>query len=381
MTKRAVHIVSGVLSSDARVQSYVSMLVNAGWQVDVISYKEPGLPSVTEADSVRVFRVSDKYQGRCIGRYLYAYGEFYFKAKKLIKQLHEETPYNMIHINNMPNFLIGMTRRLVPKPFVILDMHDIMSINYKTKFGRMPLTVKLTEMEEKWSLKRADAVICADHGQKEALEVIHGYTGAHVIMNLTNPSLFKWSDHSWKQGKFRFVYSGTVAHRLGVDRAVAALKHLPEHIVLRVVGDGDGMNDLKKAIRENRLEERVELIPRAPIEKIPGLLQDCHAGVIPSRKTDATDRVMMPVKFMEYCASGIPSVVADLQNLRRYVSTEQALFFEPTDDVDLRDAMHRIATDDNERNRILLNIMPSKQTWNMFSATDVYEEVLSSISR
>jgi len=148
-----------------------------------------------------------------------------------------------------------------------------------------------------------------------------------------------------------------------------------------VVGDGDGLGELEKVIKKNGLEERVELIPRVPIERIPELLKDCHAGVIPSRKTEATDRVMMPVKFMEYCALGIPSVVADLFNLRRYVSPEQALLFKPTDDGDLLSAMHRIATDGHERQRVTSHILPSEQTWNAFNSTETYARIFSSVYR
>lgn len=338
--KRAAHIVAGILSYDARVKSYIAMLTKAGWSADVICYREKDKPLEEVNDQIRIFRVSDKYQGKSVLLYLNAYRRFYSRAKKLLKRLHAEEPYDMIHINNMPNFLIGMTTKLKPKPQVILDMHDIMSINYKTKFGGFPPAVKLTEMEERWSLKKADAVICADHGQKEALEELHNYTKAHVIMNLPNPEIFKWSDHTYKGGTFRFVYSGTIAHRHGVDRAVRALKDLPNHIVLRIVGDGDDLDHLKKVIRENNLEDRVELLPRVPVEDIPNLLKDCHAGVIPSRKTEATDKVMMPVKFMEYCALGIPSVVANLSNLRRYVSVDnQILLFESESIDDMIDKM------------------------------------------
>lgn len=377
MAKRAMHVVAGILSYDARVKSYLAMLTNAGWRVDVICYEEPGKPFTETIGEVRVFRVSPKYQGKSILRYLHAYRQFYKKAKKLLKKLHSEEPYDMIHINNMPNFLIGMITNLKPNPHVILDMHDVMSINYKTKFGGFPLAVKLTELEEKWSLRKADTVSCADHGQKEALETLHGFKDAHVIMNLANPEIFKWSDHTWKGGKFRFVYSGTIAHRLGVDRAAKALSNLPDHIVLRVIGDGDGLDNLRKVIKDNGLEERVELIPRVPVEQIPGLLKDCHAGVIPSRKTEATDKVMMPVKFMEYCAVGLPSVVSNLSNLRRYVNEEHALFFKPENDNSLKQAMMEIVQNLEKRQDICENIKDLNKEYAWEISSSIYKSLLN----
>lgn len=355
-SKRAAHIVAGILSYDARVKSYIAILTKDGWSVDVICYHEKGKPQIETQDQVRIFRVSGKYQGKSVLLYLNAYRRFYSRAKKLLRRLHDEESYDMVHINNMPNFLVGMTTKLKPKPKVILDMHDIMSINYKTKFGGFPPAVKLTEMEERWSLKRADAVICADHGQQEALEELHNYNKAHVIMNLPNPEIFKWSDHSYKGGKFRFVYSGTIAHRHGVDRAVRALKDLPDHIVLRIVGDGDGVPYLKRVIKKSNLESRVELLPRVPVEEIPELLKDCHAGVIPTRKTEATEKVMMPVKFMEYCALGIPSVAALLSNFTRYVKSSDAVYFNSEIDSTMGKAMLEMIKSTERRSRVIANI-------------------------
>ncbi len=92
-TKRAAHIVAGILSYDARVKSYIAMLTKAGWSVDVICYREIDKPLEEANDQVRIFRVSDKYQGKSVLLYLNAYRRFYSRAKKLLKRLHAEEPY------------------------------------------------------------------------------------------------------------------------------------------------------------------------------------------------------------------------------------------------------------------------------------------------
>ena len=356
MSGNALHIVASLLSYDARVQSYILMLEKIGWNVDIICYQELNKPYFEQSEKIRIYRVAPKYQGKSTLKYLLAYVKFYRRAKALAKKLHRDNPYDVLHINNMPNFLIGIVSSLKPKPYTILDMHDIMSINYETKFGNNALAIKATQLEEKWSCIKADRIVCADKEQAKALQLLYGISNPLVILNLANPTIFQWSDHTWKDGKFRFVYNGTIAHRLGVDRVIKALKNLPDHIVFRLIGDGDDEETVLNTISKYNLEDRVEVIPRIPVEEIPGLLEDCHAGIIPSRRTDATDKVMLPVKLIEYCALGIPSVVSKLSNLRGYFNDNQVLFFEPDSIHSLEKTMLRMATDSKLRNRIMENI-------------------------
>lgn len=362
MSNNALHIVASLLSYDARVQSYIFMLEKIGWNIDVICYQEEHKPSFEQSGKVRIFKVAPKYQGKSTLKYLLAYVKFYKRAKSLARKLHIVKPYDVLHINNMPNFLIGIVSSLKPKPYTILDMHDIMSINYETKFGNNSLAIKATQLEEKWSCGKADKIVCADRGQAEILQQLYGISNPVVILNLANSAIFQWSDHTWKEGKFRFVYNGTIAHRLGVDRVIQALKNLPEHIVFRLIGDGDDEATVLNAISAHRLENRVEIMPRVPVEQIPELLKDCHAGIIPSRRTEATDKVMLPVKLIEYCALGIPSVVSNLTDLSGYFSDIQVLFFEPESIQSLEKAMLRMATDSKLRNLILENIPMFNET-------------------
>ncbi|MCK5064416.1 MAG: hypothetical protein KAQ97_04000, partial [Candidatus Fermentibacteraceae bacterium] len=148
MSGNALHIVASLLSYDARVQSYIFMLTRIDWNIDVICYQEANKPTFEQSGKVRIFRVAPKYQGKSTLKYLLAYVKFYIRAKSLARKLHRKNPYDVLHINNMPNFLIGIVSALKPKPYTILDMHDIMSINYETKFGNHTLVIKTAQLEE-----------------------------------------------------------------------------------------------------------------------------------------------------------------------------------------------------------------------------------------
>lgn len=349
--KRALHIVDAYLSNDARVKSYISILIQQGWTVDVICCREAGRPEKEEKEGYRIFRVADKYQGTNPLKYLYAYLRFFINAKRVAKIMHEHEPYELVHVHNMPNFLIGAVKDLLPKPNLVLDMHDLMSVTFKAKFGNSNIPMKLIHLEEKWSIGRADHLICADAGQSEILKKTHPGVEPVIILNLANPEIFKWEDHTWKSGRFRFVYHGTIAHRLGVDRVVEALADLPENIVFRLIGEGDYKFKVLELIAKYNLSHRIELYPFVPVEKLPELLHECHAGIIPSRKTEATDKAMLPVKLLEYCNVGLPSIAAELSNIKRYFDDE-VVFFDPGSTEDLRKKMLCLYSDGELRSSI-----------------------------
>ncbi len=374
-----LHIVAAYLSNDARVKSYLSILKSQGWNIDVISYMEDDLPEFEEMKGLRIYRISPKYQGKSVLKYLLSYVQFYREAKKLAKKLHKERNYKFVHVHNMPNILVGIAASLRPKLGIILDMHDLMSINYKTKFGSNVLAVNAIKFEENWSISKADKVICADKGQKSILMQMHDNFDPNVIMNLANSQVFKWSDHSWHGGIFRFVYHGTIAKRLGVDRVIEALRFLPENVVFRLIGDGDEKENVLHLIKKYNLESRVEVYPIVQVEKLPDLLKDCHAGIIPSRRTEATNTAMLPVKLMEYSALGIPSVVSKLDNIQLHFKDNQVLYFEPESQESMQQAMLKLYESDSLRQSILLGLKSFNEEYSWESDSKRYQKLIESV--
>ena len=375
----ALHIVAAYLANDARVKSYLSVLKSEGWSVDVISYEEDNLPAFEDRNGLRIYRISPKYQGKSVFKYLLSYIRFYKAAKKLAKQLHIEREYKFVHVHNMPNVLIGIAASLKPRPGIILDMHDLMSINYKTKFGSNTLAVSAIKYEECWSISKADRVICADKGQKLILKQMHKNFDPTVIMNLANSRIFTWGDHSWNSGVFRFVYHGTIARRLGVDRVIEALRYLPENVVFRLIGDGDEKENVLRLVKKYNLEDRVEVYPIVKVEKLPELLKDCHAGIIPSRRTEATDTAMLPVKLMEYSALGIPSVVSKLKNIKLHFEDNQVLYFEPESQESMQQAMLDLQESETLRKDILLGLKDFNRDYSWESGSKSYLNLIGSI--
>lgn len=134
-TLRVCMIVHQYYYRDTRVRRYADALADAGAQVDVICVRSPDRPSTGQRDGVRVFTVPINRGYGSRGSYLLEYGiAFVFFATWLLA-LYVKNRYQVIHIHNMPDFLIFAA--LVPRLLgakLILDIHDPMPELYMSKY-------------------------------------------------------------------------------------------------------------------------------------------------------------------------------------------------------------------------------------------------------
>ena len=133
--------------------------------------------------------------------------------------------------------------------------------------------------------------------------------------------------------KFKLVYHGTLAKRLGVDLTIEAveklIRRIPE-IEFHIYGGGDAKQDLLQLTGELRLQTYVHFYGFLPLDKLCPILTAMDLGVIGNRKNRATD-LMVPVKMLEYVALNIPVIVPRLQTVQYYFSEEMVSYFEPED--------------------------------------------------
>jgi glycosyltransferase involved in cell wall biosynthesis len=65
---------------------------------------------------------------------------------------------------------------------------------------------------------------------------------------------------------------------------------------------------------------------------------------VPNRPV-GLNRFALSTKLFEYCALGIPAVVADLPTIRAHFDASEMLFFEPGDPLSLGDALIAVGRD------------------------------------
>ena len=198
--------------------------------------------------------------------------------------------------------------------------------------------------------KMADTILCADIFQKKFLQE-NGLVSKkiEVFMNLPVQNKFIWIGPSENLSPARFVYHGTLTHRLGLDIAIKAIYYVKDRIKVRfdILGEGDIYDDLNQLIIKLNLQNEVFITGKMIAnEKIPGWVNGACGSIIPNRRTFSTDNFMLPHKMLEYIKLGVPVIAPRLKIIDTYMTDEQIIFFEPENVEDLANAIIKLLNSD-----------------------------------
>ena len=338
--KQVLMLAYTLYSIDARIMREAETLVSHGYQVKILVPREPGTPREYVSGGVEVSGLHiNKYQGNSNARYLASYLMFTFMASLKISWLFLKRNIDIIHVHNMPNFLVfaAFLPRLFGKK-LILDIHDTMPETYATKFrDHKNILARILCWEEALCCKLSSRLICVNHPQKDVL-VERGIPAdkIEILMNVPDhrrfkPSLKDESDGG-SPGTFNLVYHGTQARRLGVDftiRAVAKLKDQIPGLEFHNIGGGDELENLMRLSKELGTEDRIFFSrENIHIDALPEILGRMDVGIIANRKNQAT-ALMLPVKMLEYIAMDIPVIVPRLRTIQYYFDDGMVSYFEP----------------------------------------------------
>ncbi|MEM3493835.1 MAG: glycosyltransferase [Thermoplasmata archaeon] len=143
-----------------------------------------------------------------------------------------------------------------------------------------------------------------------------------------------------KYGNSRIVlFVGRLVYQKGVSFLIEACRHLPEDVVLLIVGEGPEMENLKKLVKIRNLEERVVFLGRVSYFELPVYFATCDVFVLPSvSRLEAFGLVIV-----EAMASGRPVVVTDIPGVNEVVEEgKEGLLCKPMNPEDLAEKIGRI---------------------------------------
>jgi glycosyltransferase involved in cell wall biosynthesis len=337
--------------TDARVKRAVEALVERGHRVDVFVVSSAGVRPAADNENLRIYRLRMRKERRAGGgRYVLEWGVFFAWSFALLSILHVWRRYRVVYANNMPNFIVFAG--LIPKitgAKVILDVHDpVAELLACIRERELPGWLRLiVNAEERVSLSFADSVITVNESMRRRLSLVTRNPVA-VVMNLPDPANFGLRERSSHAEKTQLlVYSGTVAHRFGLDlvvRAVSALAAEFPLLRLRIVGEGPAIESLRQLAEAEGVADRVEFRDPVPNHEIPALMDDALAGVSAQRE-DAFGSLVFSMKVAEYVALGLPVVCAGTTTMRYYFDDDEIIFFKPEDAEDLTRAIREVLSD------------------------------------
>ena len=113
---------------DYRVRRYAESLVERGDHIDVISLRREDQESEGILNGVNIHRIQKRsYNEKSILDYVLRIMTFFTKSSIILLLRHLKRDYKLIHIHNVPDFLVftGLIPKLLGAK-IILDIHDIL---------------------------------------------------------------------------------------------------------------------------------------------------------------------------------------------------------------------------------------------------------------
>jgi glycosyltransferase involved in cell wall biosynthesis len=339
--------------TDPRVIRAAEAAVGGGFEVDFIALRREGEPLEEMVRGVRVLRVNQyRYRGRGLFRYMLAYLGFFIRCFFKSAILSFRRPYTVVHVNNMPDFLVFCT--LIPKLMgakILLDIHDPMPNTFASKFksGDKGFFFKLLLGQEKLSAWYSDRVLTVHDPVKDLILVKHGLPAEsiQVIANFADDELFTLNPDYQADGRLRLIFHGTILERYGLRTLVQALSMVrnKDKMSVKIIGEGDFSGEFKKLIAAAGLENFVHFDNQFyPMHDIPRIISDANIGLVPLEISSITNYAL-PLKMLEYTSMGLPVITVRNAAISYYFGETDCLYYEPGDAESLRAVLDRVAAD------------------------------------
>ncbi len=373
------------LRYDSRVIRQALAAAEAGFAVDFYTLKEP---SPKPPEGINVINSNFfQYKGSNKIAFICNYLRFFMFVTIQISKNHINNKYAVIHVNNMPNFLVFSC--LLPKVMgakIILDIHDLVPEVYAEKFNLSMdhILIKLLFIEERLSAWFSNVIISTNRlHNKRFKENKINKENIPIILNASDENIFTpYSKHDFYQEKITLIFPSTIAQRLGFDiliEAMSIVKSKQQNIMLKLYGDGEYKEELLELISKKNLQNQVEFVGLVDHPTLSREYEKAHIGVIPWPSNYSTN-YQMPVKINEYFTKGLAVIASDVKILKEYFS-DCALFFEAGDPQDFaekiiflvnhRDYMKQLAQNGHQ--------FYKENSWSRYKSE--YQEILKNLTR
>lgn len=343
---RICHLAYTFYESDNRVIRYARDMASHGHEVDVIALRRNDQSSRDTSDGVRLMRIQRRsVTEKSAVAYLAKLVWFFSKAAALLTSLHLRNRYDVVHVHNVPDFLVFAA--LIPRlagARIILDIHDIMPELYSGKFGageRSMVHRSLLTVEHA-ACSFADHVIVANDLWHETL-ARRSAKRCTTLLNYPDISLFTPAPASERKvgAPFIFLYPGSLNHHQGVDVAIRAFALVQECMAnseFHVYGEGPAKPLLGRLVRELAVEDRVKIRDRVSIAAMTKIMAAADVGVVPKR-ADGFGNEAFSTKILEFMASRVPVIVSRTRVDQHHFDSTLVRFFASGDERDLAAAM------------------------------------------
>lgn len=335
--------------ADARVWPEALALVEAGYQVTVISPKGPTPHTAAHdfIDNIHIYRYHLP-AGHSMLSYIGEYAISVIMTFWLSLGVCLRHGFDVIHSANPPDtfFAIGLFYRLFGKKYVF-DQHDLTPELFQAIFtggaggtvtGRGPRALHwLLLTLERWSYSASHLVITTNLSFKHIAETRGKCAPSKIAVVRNGPNLDLFTRGATEpapkpDGRYLLVYLGVMGAQDGVDNAIHVMHELVhtrgrQDVRLLLMGGGDALPALRTLTHELALDTYVQFNGPTPKPEVVRILSSADIGLVPDPANGVNEYCTM-IKAMEYMAMEIPIVAFDLIETR-YSAQDAGIYATP----------------------------------------------------
>lgn len=313
---------------DRRVWSEATTLVEAGYQVSVISPMMKGFAAPFEViDGVHIYRHKLAEAGSGAGYFREYLGALSHQIRLAFK-VRRERGFDVIHACNPPDliFLVAAIFKLLFGVRFIFDHHDLCPELYEAKFGRKGMIHDALLLLERLTFALADISIATNESYRAVALTRGRMRPDRVFVVRSGPRLdrmiVKAGDASLKRGRtFLVGYVGVIGRQEGLDLLVGAVSHLVNHVgrtdvQFAIVGDGPELESVRALAHAKGVDAYIDFYGRVDDALFLDTLNTADICVNADRACAMNDKSTMN-KILEYMALGKPIVQFEMTEGRR----------------------------------------------------------------
>jgi glycosyltransferase involved in cell wall biosynthesis len=312
-------------------------LVNAGYDVHLITPNDGLLPTSDTIAGARVTRISQDASQNFLERAVHF-------GRALLAHIAIHSDYDVVHFRNIwDGFHLAQNKKRLGYK-TLFEVNGLPSIELKYHYPGLDseLLSKIKEQEIA-ALHLSDAIICPSRVTRDYIASLGlDRSLVTVIPNGVSASDFSPTPLPARNDRIpTLLYIGTLADWQGLDVVVKALPKILERraVRLQIVGRGRSRQRkmLTKQIRKLGIEEHVTVQPAVPHHEIPALIAVADICVAPLGLNDRNvTQGACPIKLLEYMAAGRPLLASNMPIVRELIREDvDALLFSPNDPADL----------------------------------------------
>jgi glycosyltransferase involved in cell wall biosynthesis len=380
--KKILMILQSEFPPDIRLEKEIKSLSLAGFSVRVVcnQYKKDLNP---EYEYCTIDRIKAPFKSTSLNKLLNF--PIFFNPRFIFKIWQNLIKYkpHYIHAHDLPMAPLGIFFGKIFKLLVVSDMHEnypaaLKAFQKKGILNSIFKNYRAAEILEKYCVKRVDRLITViEENSKRLIELGVEQKRIYLVSNTVDLNTFakkKIDDKIAKkyEGNFILLYTGFVSPERGLDTVVKGMIYLRDNLPaakLLIIGDGIAVSKLKNIIRENYLNDFVDLISWPGHKNLGTYLEIADIGISPQPKNEHWN-TSIPHKLFEYMSRSIPVIVTDAKPLKRIIlETNAGLYYNSNDPENFAEIILEIASSEINFGKNGMKAVKEKYNWENDSQT------------